>query len=85
MWMQIPDVPRLVDCSTVVGVLDELDSAIIITLYDPVRTFVPWRTIVFSVHGLFNPDHVIDLVGMRNPFGILSFVVMEDNLLFSLL
>ena len=81
--MQIPDVPCLIDSSTC-GVLDELDSAIVIDLYDPERTFVMWET-MFSVPLLFYHNLVVHLVCMRKPLGVLSFIVMKDKLLLSFL
>jgi len=82
--MNVPDVPRLIDCSTVIGDLRELYGSIVIDRSYRVRSRIA-ITSVFAASGLFYHDAISDCVLMWDTVLVFPSVVLLDKRLLAFL
>ena len=78
--MNIPNVPCLIDCSSISSVLPELDCAIVVHSVYSVRTLKSWLS-VLPVLILLNHHRVTYLVGMRSSSRVLSLIILANQAL----
>ena len=76
--MNIPNVPRLVDCAAVSSRMSESDGAIVIDSVDRVRALI-LRVTVLAMLILFNHDSIANTVSMRGTTGVLPVVVLDNG------
>ena len=82
-WIQVPDIPCLVD-SSAGGVLLELDRSIVVNGSHSVGSREAVRA-MFAVGRKSYHDLVTNLIGVWEALGVFPFVVLKDELLLSIL